>query len=128
MTKEPPITSSYAPDLGQVRAWLEQMIAAMRFIEIVAAVLALIGRMRDLNAELTKQIANLRRKRPRSETLERVERQLLLPLVGIVVKEKPKPKATSNDDDKINKSRKGRHPGRGAPPANLERVPEKNDV
>jgi transposase len=127
MKKEPPITSPYAPDLAQVRAWLERMIAALRFVEIVAAVLALIGRMRDLNGELTKQLANLRRKRPRSETLDRIERQLLLPLVGIVVKEKPKP-MTSGDDDKPKPSRKGRHPGRGRPPTNLERVPEKNDV
>jgi transposase len=128
MTKEPPITSAYAPDLAQVRAWLERMIAALRFVEIVAAILALISRMRDINAELTKQLAHLRRKRPRSESLERLERQLLLPLVGIVVQEQAKPKATSEDDTRPKQSRKGRHPGRGRPPANLERVPEKNDV
>ena len=114
MKKEPPITSPYAPDLAQVRAWLERMIESFRFVEIVAAVLALIGRMRELNAELTKQVANLRRQRPRSETLERLECQLLLPLVGILVKDKPRPTTTSTDDDKRKKSRKGRHPGRGA--------------
>jgi hypothetical protein len=83
MTPPPPITSPYAPDLGQVRAWLETMIKALRFLELVAAVLALIGKMRDANTELVKQLAHLRRARPRSETLERLERQLVLPLGAI---------------------------------------------
>ena len=52
------------------------MIAALRFVELVAAIVALIGRMRDINTELVKQLAQLRRARPRSETLERLERQL----------------------------------------------------
>ncbi len=52
----------------------------MRFVELVMAVVALIGRMRDINSELTKRVAHLTRKRPRSETLERLERQLVLPL------------------------------------------------
>ncbi len=77
------VTSAFAPDLDEVRAWLEKMIAALRFVELVAAVLALIGRMRDINAELVSQLAVLRRKPPRSETLDRVERQLVLPLVTV---------------------------------------------
>ncbi len=35
-------------------------------------------------SELTKRVAHLTRKRPRSETLERLERQLVLPLMGLV--------------------------------------------
>ena len=42
------VTSTFAPDLEEVRAWLGKMIAALRFAELVAAILALIGRMRDL--------------------------------------------------------------------------------
>jgi transposase len=103
------------------------MIAALKFVELVAASLALIDRMRDANTELTKQLANLRRKRPRSETLERLERQLMLPLVGIVVSI-AKPKTPPEDNTKNKPSRKGRHPGRAAPPPHLERVPEKNLV
>ena len=58
------------------------MIRALSFVELVAAVLALIGKMRDVNTELIKQLAHLRRARPRSETLDRLERQLALPLDG----------------------------------------------
>lgn len=127
MSKEPRITSPYAPDLAEVRAWLERMIAALKFVELVTAIVALVSRMRDANTELTKQLASLRRKRPRSETLERLERQLMLPLVGIVVSIE-KPKTPPADDTKNKRSRKGRHPGRAAPPPHLERVPEKNLV
>jgi transposase len=127
--REPPITSPYDPDLAQVRAWLERMIAALRFVEIVAVIMALVGRMRDVNTELVKQLAHLRRKRPRSETLERLERQLVLPLLDITAPAAPaNPSSGSEDDTKTKKSRKGRHPGRAAPPAHLERVLEKNRV
>ncbi len=65
-------TSPFTPDLAELRTWLEQMVAAMKLVELVVAVLALIGRMRDINLELTKRLAQLTRKRPRSETLERL--------------------------------------------------------
>lgn len=45
------------------------MIAKPCFAKLVAAILALITRMRDINTELTKRVAHLTRKRPRSETL-----------------------------------------------------------
>jgi hypothetical protein len=54
MDKPPPITSPYAPDLGEVRAWIEKMIHALRFVELVTAIVALIGRMCSINAELTE--------------------------------------------------------------------------
>ena len=120
----PTITTPYAPDLEQVRGWLLKMIAALKFVELVTAIVALVARMRDLNAELAKRIAHLQRKRPRSETLERLERQLLLPLAGIVAVAKPQPK--SDGDDKPKGQRKGN--GRERPPAHLERVEQKNDV
>ena len=41
--RTPSITSPYAPDVEKVRAWLQEMIAALRFVEIVAAIVALIG-------------------------------------------------------------------------------------
>ena len=78
------VTSVFAPDLDEVRAWLQKMIAALRFVELVTAVLALITRMRDLNTELIAQLAHLRRARPRSESLRRLEGQLVLPLDGLV--------------------------------------------
>ena len=77
--KPPAITSSSAPDLDEVRAWLEKKIKALQFVELVAAVLALIVRLRDLNLDLVKQIAHLRRARPRAESLRRLEGQQSLP-------------------------------------------------
>jgi transposase len=121
------VTSAFAPDLEEVGAWLGKMIAALRFAELVAAILALITRMRDLNTELVAQLAHLRRARPRSESLRRLEGQLVLPLDGLLVQSAPKPKddAASTDNKK---TRRGKHPGRGAPPAHLPRVPVFNRV
>lgn len=127
MQAPPPITSPYAPDLGQVRAWIEKMIAALRFVELVAAVLVLIGRMCSINTELTKQLANLRRSRPRSERLEWLKRQLVLPLAGIVARA-PAASPKNDDADKPKAGRRGRHPGRARPPAHLERVEVPNPV
>jgi transposase len=127
MASRSTVTSSFAPDMGEVRAWLEKMIATLRFVELVAAILALIGRMRDLNTELVAQLAHLRRARPRSESLRRLEGQLVLPLEGLLVPTATKP----NDDDASandKKKRRGKHPGRGAPPAHLQRVPVFNRV
>jgi transposase len=127
MNKPPTITSPYAPDVGQLRAWLEKMIAALKFVELVAAVVALIGRMCDINTELTRQLAQLRRKRPRSETLERLERQLVLPLAGLVAQAARTGKGTQ-PGAKPKGSRRGRHPGRAAFPAHLQRVEVPNPV
>jgi transposase len=127
MVMPPPITSPYAPDLEQVRAWLQRMIKALRFIELVAAVLALIGKMRDANTELVAQLAHLRRARPRSETLERLGRQLTLPLdatMAVVVGPAPKPK----EDEHPARTRRAPHPGRATLPAHLQRVRSLNAV
>src|SRR5215212_8467376 len=99
------------------------MIAALSFAKLVAAILALITRMRDLNTELTKRVAHLTRKRPRSETLKRLEGQLVLPLKGLDV-EAPKAAPAGSKPPKAEKpkrSRLGRHPGRSGLPAHLER-------
>jgi transposase len=127
MASRETITSAFAPDLDAVRVWLQKMIATLRFVEMVTAIVSLIGRMRDLNTELVTQLAHLRRARPRSESLYRLERQLVLPLEGLIVSPAPKPMdKTSSDDEK--KKRRGRHPGRNAPPAHLPRVPVFNRV
>lgn len=126
MATEPPITSAYEPDVDRVRAWLKEMIAAMRFVELVVAIVALIARIRAVNAELMKQVAQMRRKRPRSESLERLQRQLVLPLDILATKVPAKEPADAEDEDaedkKEKKSRVGRHPGRAAFPAHLPRV------
>ncbi len=119
------ITSPYAPDLGEVRAFLERMISSMRFIELVCAVLAFVRRVCEINGELSKKLAYLRRARPRSEVLARLERQLILPHVGLGAAAS---KEGTEPAPKPKKSRKGRHPGRAALPAHLERVEKKNPV
>jgi transposase len=111
----PAITSPYAPDLDKVRAWIEQMIKTLQFVELVAALLAFFGRMRDANTELLRQLAHLRRKRPRSETLARLERQLVLPFI-VVVKAVPKKKRAPGSG------------GRHTPPARLPRTEQINAV
>lgn len=51
----PPLTSAITPDLAEVRGWLEKMIKALRFAELVVAILGLISRMRDINLDLMKR-------------------------------------------------------------------------
>ena len=121
------VTSAFAPDLDEIGAWLRKMIAALRFVELVTSVLALITRMRDLNTELVAQLAHLRRARPRSEALRRLERQLVLPIEGLLVPPAPKPMDDTTSNAERTK-RRGSHPGRGAPPAHLPRVPVFNRV
>ena len=121
-----PITSPFAPDLAAVRAWLEKMIAAAKFVELVTAMLALFCRMAEINAELARRLAQTRRKHPRSETLDRLSRQLVLPLNGIVT---VAPAANVDDDAPPPKPNPPRpHPGRTAPPSHLPRVPIPNPV
>jgi transposase len=117
------ITSPYAPDLGEVRGFLERMIRTLRFVELIAAILAFVTKVCEVNGELSKKLAQLRRGRPRSESLERIERQLALPLGDLGVASKARSKKAREP-----KSRKGRHPGRGALPAHLPRVEVPNPV
>lgn len=128
MHEPPPITSPYAPDLAEVRAWIEKMVRALRFVEIVTAVVALVSRMGEINGELTKKLADLRRKRPRSETLDRLGRQLRLPLGDLVGALAQAPADSPPDGTEAARSRKGRHPGRRAAPMHLERVEIPNPV
>lgn len=122
-------TSPYAPDIRAVRAWLQQMIRALRFVELVTAIVAFVSRMCEVNGELTKQLAQLRRRRPRSERLEWIERQLVLPLDGLLALDPKGDKpAVATPATAPKRSRRGRHPGRAALPAHLERVEVLNPV
>lgn len=125
MAKRSSITSPYVPDMSELKGWLETMVSSMRLVELVAAVIALVTRMRDINAELTKQLASLRRARPRSERLEFLERQLALPL-GLEPASQEKP--SEEGEKKTKKSRRGQHPGRAPLPAHIERVQVPNPV
>ncbi len=134
MSEPAAITSAHAPDVEDVRRWMEKMIKAMRLIELVTAVIALITRMRDVNTELTKRLADLRRKRPRSETMKRIERQLAFAFAALASRSKETTDQPETQEDgrakkkREQKSRRGRHPGRAGLPPHLERVPELNQV
>jgi len=133
MNEAATITSPHAPDVDDVRQWMKSMIKSLRFVELVVAVVALLTRMRDLNTELTKRIAGMKRK-PRSETLRRVEGQLLFVFAAVVglVKQAPTeqapPSGATADDPNGKKKARRNHPGRAALPSHLERVPEVNPV
>jgi transposase len=127
MELPPPITSPYAPDLKEVRGWLEMMVRAMRFVELVTAIVAFIARLCEINGDLHKKLAEVRRGRPRSETLDRLQRQLLLPL-GALMSSSPTALRPKSDKRKAPRGRKGRHPGRAPLPAHLERIPVPNLV
>jgi transposase len=108
-----------APNVDEIRAWMRRMIAELRVAELVTLIVSLIVRMRDLNTELVRQVATLRRKKPPSETLDRLERQLALAFVGVVSRTREPTKR---------KRERGKHPGREAFPAHLPRIPEPNPV
>ena len=124
MSSPPAITSAQAPDVEAVRTWLYRMMSAMKFGEIVVAILALITRMRDFNTELMKQLAHHRRARPRSERLAWVERQLTFPFASSGTAARP----GAANEKKEKRSRRGRHPGRAALPAHLPRMVVNNPV
>jgi transposase len=125
-TPPPAITSPSVPDLDEVRAWMDKMIKALAFAQLIAAIVALVRRMRDINFELTKKLTDLRRARPKSEKLRRIEGQHLLPFMEGVLAQPPVAKRTT--ERKPKRSRKGVHPGRAAPPPHLPRVEVINAV
>lgn len=116
------MTSVHDPDLGLVERFIQQKFAEGALAVLLATVLALLARMRDLNTELRQQLAQGRRKRPPSETMQRL--QMELPLWGAAV---------ANDSEqpaKPPKKRKKRGPrmphphGRAKLPAHLPRIPD----
>lgn len=126
MRAEASVTSPFEPDLAKLRAWLEEQIRSLRFLHLVTAIVSLVTRMARINADLTRQVWRLRKGNPRSETLARIEAQLLLfAFQEMLTETKPE---TEKDPKKTKRSRKGVHPGRGAFPARLPRVPVHNPV
>ena len=103
------------------------MIARRAFAELVAAVLALLARMRDLNTELMARVAGNSRHRPPSETMHRLQLELPL-LVGPAANDDatstplvpPPPSPPSNTREKKKRGPKKRHRhGRPKFPAHL---------
>jgi transposase len=128
------VSSRVAPsNLDELKRWLEEMVKALAFARLVAAIVALVSRLTDVNAELTKQLAQLRRARPRSERLRAVEAQLAFAwAMGSTPRDESSQPASeapsSKPAKKPRQARKGKHPGRQPLPAHLERVLEYNGV
>jgi transposase len=101
-----PPTSPVAPDVERLYVWLFAKIRAFAFGELVTVIITLVVRMRDLNSELARKIGDLRRGRPPSEKLRRVEAQLSL---GFEDPALVAPKLPSDEGDKP----KGRGKGGG---------------
>ncbi|HEY6725644.1 MAG TPA: IS66 family transposase [Polyangiaceae bacterium] len=124
-------------NVEELQGWLQDMIKQLAFTRLIAAVVALVARLRDLNTELTKQLAQLSRARPRSERLRAVEAQLALPWAmnseprndgAAPMPEAPTTGSDRGDAPRTPKGRKGKHPGRQSFPKDLERVPQYNGV
>ena len=116
-----PITSPLAPDLEAVKDFLRAMFARGAIVEIIAAVIALLTRMRDLNTELLAKLATKNRARPPSETRWRL--QLELPFFASNDNAPRKPARKKQRDPKDR-----RRSGRTKLPDHLERVPDDRPV
>jgi transposase len=118
-------------DLSAVRHFIEDMIARDAVVALVAAILALLVRMRDINTELMRKLAATRRKRPASETMRRL--QLALPLILAPAANvtsaandsaTPPPVAPPDKPKPTRGPKKPHKHGRPKLPAHLTRVPE----
>jgi len=67
-----------APDLEVIGRFIKEMIARGAIAELIASILGLLQRMRELNMELAARVASHTRTRPPNEALRRL--QLELPL------------------------------------------------
>jgi transposase len=120
--RPPPITSALAPDLEAVKAFITDMIAKGAIAALVAAVVALLVRMRDLNGELMGRLASGSRKRPPNEAMRRLQMELPFLCAPAANDAKPAPAV----DPKRNKrgAKKPTAHGRPRLPAHLPRVPQ----
>ncbi len=119
--KSPPITSPLDPDLKAVRKFIVDMIATGAIAALVAAIIALLVRMRDLNTELMKRLASKSRKRPPNEAMRRL--QMELPFLCAPAANDAKPAVPDGKKPKKRGAKKPTPHGRPFLPAHLPRVP-----
>ncbi len=128
--EEKMVVSPHAPDLKLLEEFILKAIKSCRWTALVTSIVALVSRMLEMNTELNKKLAGLTRKRPRSETMNRVKKQLKL----FESNDEPKsdanaePKPEGKEKPKKKRRRPRRPAGRPSFPAHLERVPEENPV
>ncbi len=119
--RPPPVTSAVDPDLGAVSKFITDMIAKGAIAALVAAIVALLVRMRDLNVELMRKLASKSRKRPPNEAMRRLQVELPFLCAPAVNDAKPAP-ATGKKPNKRGAKKPTPH-GRPLLPAHLPRVP-----
>jgi len=115
------ITSAIAPDLGSVKRFIEDMMDKGAVTALVAAIVALLGKMRDLNTELMSKLASKSRKRPPNEAMRRL--QMELPLVCTPPANDTKPVPAIDKKPARRGAKKPTAHGRPSLPAHLPRVP-----
>lgn len=126
-----------APDLEVIGRFIKEMISRGALVELVTAILGLLQRMREINAELMARVTSHTRKRPPNESLRRLQLELPL-LFGGAANDAKSTNAESAPEfegppeppwlrGKKNKKKRGpknpRPHGRPKLPAHLERVP-----
>ena len=118
--KPPSVTSAVDHDLAAVTTFMVERIAKGAITTLVTAIIGLLVRMRDLNTELMRKLASKSKKRPPSDTMRRLQREL--PLLWA---------APANDSGPVllKKEKKKRGPktfaqhGRPTLPSHLPHVP-----
>jgi len=123
--KAPPITSAKAPDLDAVHRFMVDMIARGAVVAMIAAVIALLSRMRELNTELMARLASHSRKRPPTETTRRLQQEI--PLRAQAAANDGAAPPTAREKKKRGPKKRHRH-GRPQLPAHLPRIPEVHAV
>jgi len=117
------ITGAIDPDLGAVRKFITDMLAQGAVAAMVAAIVALLVRMRDLNTELMKRLASKSRKRPPNEEMRRL--QMELPLVlGPAANDGGTPAPAPEKKPKKRGAKNPTPHGRPVLPAHLPRIPK----
>ncbi len=120
--KHPPITSAIEPDLGAVRKFIADMIARGAVAELIAAVVGLLVRMRELNTELMRRVASKSRRRPPNEAMRRLQMELPF-LCAPAANDGAKPGLPREKKPRKRGAHKPTPHGRPKLPAHLPRVP-----
>ena len=121
----PPITNVIAPDREAVRRFIEEMFARGALVTLVAAIVALVARMRDLNTELVRKLASHSRKRPPNEAMRRL--QLELPFLRTTAANDGTPVPPPKPPPKRGPRTRHAH-GRPRLPEHLERIAQQYRV
>jgi transposase len=121
--KVEPITNVLEPDLSAVERFIADLIARGAIAALVASIVALLVRMRDLNTELVRKLASKSRKRPPNESLRRLQMELPL-LMTPTANDGASPPPRAEDKTPAKRGPKNRHNhGRLKLPAHLPRIP-----